>query len=132
MQTAAADAANRVRALVNAVLAHEADRIVDQTLRVRDAHPAELLLPRIERGSEIPWLAAEVRHLHPGLLFTQHADDLLLSEPASFHPSVPLRGCGLYLYLEEFPGLRSPIRKSEAPIAAGALIAPNSWFMTAA
>ena len=121
MQTAAADAANRVRALVNAVLAHEADRIVDQTLRVRDAHPAELLLPRIERGSEIPWLAAEVRHLHPGLLFTQHADDLLLSEPASLHPSVPLRGCGLYLYLEEFSGLRSSELKAARRVKSTAL-----------
>src|SRR5262249_26622823 len=33
--------------------------------------------------------------------------DLLLGEPASLHPSAPLRGCGLYSYLEEFPGLRS-------------------------
>jgi len=40
-------------------------------------------------------------------LLTQHANYLLLSEPASLHPSVPLRGCGPYLYLEEFPGLRS-------------------------
>jgi hypothetical protein len=32
---------------------------------------------------------------------------LLLGEPASLHPSVPLSGCGLYFYLEEFSGLRS-------------------------
>jgi hypothetical protein len=36
-------------------------------------------------------LAAHLRHLHSSLLLAQHANDLLFGEPASLHPSVPLR-----------------------------------------
>src|SRR3954467_11665487 len=74
------------------------------------------MLPRFPKFRRLrdTVLAAQVRHLHPGLLLTQHADDLLLSEPASLHPSVSLSGRGLYLYLEEFQGLRS-IRLPEKP-----------------
>jgi hypothetical protein len=42
---------------------------------------------------------------------------LLLGEPASLHPSVPLSGCGLYFYLEEFSGLRS---YSGSPVVSAA------------
>src|SRR6185369_3850505 len=78
-----------------------------QPLGIRDAHAAELRLPGVERRLRYAVLAAQVRHLHPSLLLAQDADDLLLTEPASLHPSVSLSGRGLYLYLEEFPGLTS-------------------------
>jgi hypothetical protein len=58
-------------------------------------------------------LAAYLRYLHPvdplrgSTLLPQHADDLLLGEPASLYPSVPPQGRGLYSNLEEFSGLRS-------------------------
>src|SRR5262249_16892176 len=78
-----------------------------QSSGVRHTHAAELRLPGVERRLRYAMPAAQLRHLHPGFLLTQDPDDLLLTDPASLHPSVPLRGCGLYLYLEEFSGLRS-------------------------
>jgi hypothetical protein len=43
-------------------------------------------------------------------MLAQHTDDLFFREPASLHSSVSLSGRGLYLYLEEFSGLRSIVQ----------------------
>jgi hypothetical protein len=52
-------------------------------------------------------LPAYVRRRGPRLLLAQDPDDLLLAEPASLHRPSPLSD-GLYPFLEEFSGLRSP------------------------
>jgi cyclic beta-1,2-glucan synthetase len=71
-------------------------------------------------------LATDLRNLHPSFLLAQNADDLLLGEPASLHPSVSPQGRGLYSNLEEFSGLRSePI----APCADLSLTAYVEWVL---
>ena len=47
-------------------------------------------------------------HLQADLLLTHNADDLLLTEPASLHPSIFSFGCGHYFSLETSSGLRPP------------------------
>ena len=54
-----------------------------------------------------PVLAVDVGRLCPSLLLAQNPDDLLLREPARLHGPSPIRGDGLYPFLEEFAGFRS-------------------------
>ena len=78
---------------------------------VRHFKAAVLGLPFVERRAADPVLAAHVGRLRPGLVLPQDPDDLLFREPARLHVH-PLRGDGLYPFLEEVSGLRSslPIR----------------------
>src|SRR5271168_1289164 len=78
-----------------------------QTLRVRYVEAAVLGFPLVERRAADPMLAAHIGRLRPGLMLPQYPDDLLFREPARLHVH-PLPGDGLYPFLEELPGLRSP------------------------
>jgi hypothetical protein len=60
-------------------------------------------------GYPDPVLTADVGRLCYSLLLAQNPDDLLFREPARLHGPSPIRGDGLYPFLEEFAGLRSPV-----------------------
>ena len=50
-----------------------------QPLRLAHVHPAELLLPAVERRRADPVLTAQIRRLHPSLALLQDPDDLLFT-----------------------------------------------------
>src|SRR5262249_8922780 len=56
-----------------------------------------------------PVLAAPVGRLRPDFLLSQDPDDLFFGDRLGVM-SIPLRGDGLYSFLEETVGLRSPAR----------------------
>ena len=75
-----------------------------------DSLPARRIgLPLVEGRAAEPVLAAQVGRLRPDFLLSQDPDDLFFGDRLGFM-SIPLRGDGLYSFLEETVGLRSPAR----------------------
>jgi len=77
-----------------------------QPLCVRHIQAAVLGLPLVKGRPADPCLRHNIRGVGPGLLLSQNPDNLLFRKPRSLHHP-PLRGNGLYSFLEEFAGPKS-------------------------
>ena len=60
-----------------------------QPLRLADIHPAVLRLPGVDRRFAHANLTSQFRHLAPGFVLLQHADNLLFTESTLLYLESP-------------------------------------------